>query len=145
MPSSLSRHLLDTLIQAHDIGDLSPEQMADLFRNEPGIESFLPDGYFVTDPRNGDRILFNAARAHRPHDNRPSESQVDTAEKECIICQGQTTGILDVAELSQGHTFINKNLFPVLFPVVNHLPDSRSGLPANGADEESGTVRGLHF
>ncbi|MGD8805931.1 MAG: hypothetical protein PVH65_08765 [Chloroflexota bacterium] len=145
MPSSLSRHLLDTLIQAHDIGDLSPEQMADLFRNEPGIESFLPDGYFVTDPRNGDRILFNAARAHRPHDNRPSESQVDTAEKECIICQGQTTGILDVAELSQGQTFINKNLFPVLFPVVNHLPDSRSGLPANGADEESGTVRGLHF
>jgi galactose-1-phosphate uridylyltransferase len=142
MPEKLPRHLLKALLQANDLGDLSPEQIVDLFRHEPGIGSYLPDGQFVTDPRNGDRILFNAARARRPHDNRPRESLSGNTDQECIICQGQTTGIVDLAELSQGQTFINKNLYPVLFP----FPGESLAAPGAAVVEDGrGTIRGLHF
>lgn len=38
-----------------------------------------------------------------------------------MICQGKTTGVIDVARLSQGATFINKNLFPIIHPLQNIL------------------------
>ena len=137
MARELPRSSLAALLQASDIGDLSPAELIELFRQEPGINSFLPDGAFTTDPRNGDHILFNAARANRPQDNRPAGARQPLEEKPCIICQGQTTGVVDMAELSQGFTFINKNLFPALFPSErqresDNRPDARK-------------VSGLHF
>jgi galactose-1-phosphate uridylyltransferase len=143
--SELPGHLIESLVQARDISPLSAGQIVDLFRQEPGIGSFLPDGHYVTDPRNGDRILFNAARARRPHDNRPLAEPHDIDESDCIICRGQTTGIVDVADLSQGQTFINKNLFPVLFPFAHDRPSEQRGSPLPGKGDSGGTVRGLHF
>jgi galactose-1-phosphate uridylyltransferase len=137
MPAKLPKHLLEKLIQSRRIDDLSAVELNELFRQESGITAFLPDGTFATDPRNGDRILFNAARARRPHDNRPSATGLLPSDAGCIICQGLTTGIVDVAELSQGATFINKNLFPVLFPFA--LGQAAGNMPDNGA------ARGLHF
>jgi galactose-1-phosphate uridylyltransferase len=137
MAKELPRHLLDALLQARDIGDLSPGELIEYFRHEPDISSFLPDGTFTTDPRNGDRILFNAARARRPQDNQPAGASQLAEEKPCIICQGQTTGVVDVAELSQGFTFINKNLFPVLFPFAHKQ--------TAGNSSDAGKVSGLHF
>ncbi len=49
--------------------------------------------------------------------------------------RARTTGILDVAELSEGFTFINKNLFPVVYPFA--------ALPT--ADSATCGSRGLHF
>lgn len=37
-------------------------------------------------------------------------------EPNCAICRGETTGVLDVADLSEGFTFINKNLYPAVYP-----------------------------
>ncbi len=145
MPAELPTHLLKALTQAGRIEDLSPGKLVDLFRQEPGIESFLPGGKVVTDPRNGDYVVFSAGRARRPHDNQADEPDERPSQDACIICQGQTTGIVDVAELTQGYTFINKNLFPVLFP-----SDKKRGAnwqtPSTAGDETRGTViRGLHF
>ena len=39
-----------------------------------------------------------------------------------MVCQGETTGIIDVAELSEGVTFINKNLYPALYPFMRSSP-----------------------
>ena len=142
MAKELPRHLLDGLLQARDIGDLSAGELIEHFRQEPGITSFLPDGTFATDPRNGNLVIFNAARANRPHDSRPHDSRPagdgqPPAEKPCIICQGRTTGVVDMADLSQGFTFINKNLYPTLFPFARE--------PAVGDRPNKGTISGLHF
>ncbi len=129
---------LKKILQAEDIEQLSLAQLARLFQEEKGSIDFIPDGICQIDPRNGERIIYNSARARRPHDNRPVTSQ-SSLEKPCVVCQGKTTGVLDVANLSEGFTFINKNLFPMLYPQVPYVstnPDENSlgpeGKPAYG-------------
>jgi galactose-1-phosphate uridylyltransferase len=113
------------ILQAEDVEDLTVQELMTLVQEE--IDGFLPDGVYRVDPRNGDRILYHSSRGRRPQDNIP-ESEAETLERECVICQGETTGVIDVAELSEGFTFVNKNLFPILYPV-----------------EGEGLVSGLHF
>ncbi len=125
----LSSEKLAALLQNRDVSELSFPELVRLYREEPGLADFRPDGDYQIDPRNGERILFNAARARRPHDNRPAaEKPVASPERPCVVCQGRTTGIIDVAALSEGVTFINKNLYPLLFPVAECLPGQVQGL-----------------
>ncbi len=114
MTQQLDRSALADLLQAEDVETLSFHELVRLFRDE--ITDFLPDGVYQVDPRNGDRILYHSSRARRPHDNAPSPPESEMPERECVICRGDTTGVIDVADLSEGFTFINKNLFPVLYP-----------------------------
>jgi galactose-1-phosphate uridylyltransferase len=114
--------MLNSLLQTENIEELSFTRLVELVQEE--ISDFLPDGVYQIDPRNDNRILYHSSRARRPHDNRPMPSEIP--ERECIICQGNTTGVIDVAELDAGFTFINKNLFPVLYP-------------------QESAVHGLHF
>jgi galactose-1-phosphate uridylyltransferase len=143
----LSRQALEQVLQAENIEHLSYEQLANLFQAEPGITRYIPDGICQVDPRNGERVLYNSNRARRPHDNQPEEiAQVSRPPgRECLICQGRTTGVVDVAELSQGFTFINKNLYPILFPedTSKKLPALTPGAPFPGP--EGIPVQGLHF
>ncbi len=146
MKLQLTRDLLNAIQEAPDLEALSVEQITEFFLDEEAIARFTPDGICQIDPRNGDRIIYNSARAKRPHDNQPKNSESDPAdsEKECFICQGKTTGIIDVKDLSEGFTFINKNLFPIFYP-------SGSGKLIAAVDEEvqenkSGyRVQGFHF
>jgi galactose-1-phosphate uridylyltransferase len=135
MSQQLDRKALINILQAEGIESLSFPELVRLFREEKGISDFLPDGVYQIDPRNGDRIIYNSSRARRPHDNRPPPTS--TPERECEICQGNTTGIIDVADLGEGFTFINKNLFPVLYP----HPVGGGGLPETGER----LSYGLHF
>jgi galactose-1-phosphate uridylyltransferase len=136
MTQNLTRKVLQKILQAENITDLSYHDLARLTREEPGMAAYIPDGVCQIDPRNGERILFNSARARRPHDNRPTEeapADMQRAET-CVVCAGQTTGVVDVADLSQGFTFVNKNLYPVLYPQENPAPQTRfvPGEPAPG-------------
>ena len=114
MTQQLERGALDEILQARDIEALSVRELIALTRDE--IEDDLPDGICRIDPRNGDRILYHSSRGRRPHDNVPREQET-VPRRDCVICQGRTTGVVDVAELSEGFTFINKNLFPILYPL----------------------------
>lgn len=125
----LDRQTLERILQANDIEALPFPQLLRLFREEEAMARFLPDGTHQVDPRSGERILYNASRARRPHDNAPPAQDPGTTQ-ECAICRGDTTGVVDVASLSEGFTFINKNLFPALFPLD---PDQGRG------------ARGLHL
>jgi galactose-1-phosphate uridylyltransferase len=125
MTQMLSHEALEEILQAGDVEKLSVRDLVALTREE--IDDFLPDGVYRIDPRNGDRILYHSSRGRRPHDNVP-ESMAEIPERECIICDGDTTGVVDIAELSEGFTFINKNLFPILYPF-----------------EDEGLASGLHF
>jgi galactose-1-phosphate uridylyltransferase len=123
---------LDRLVRARRVGDLDHDALTRLVRQELGMGTALPDGTCAVDPRTGDLIVHTSARARRPHDNRPESPEGPApVVPPCPICEGRTTGIVDVAPLpaSGSQTFINENLFPVLYP----WPD----------DEQP--ARGLHF
>ena len=124
----LPRHLFERNLQAENIETLSYADLARFFREEEELAAFLPDGVCQFDPRNGEPVLFNSARAGRPHDNQPGDStgQDGTATSgSCVVCEGKTTSAVDVADLSEGFTFINKNLYPVLYP--HHVIDPPPG------------------
>ncbi len=113
MRQHLNQNDLEKILQAETIDQLSVQQIFELFREEKDLANYLPDAVYQTDPRDGVIIMYNSARARRPHDNvipLPPEPE----RKACPICEGTTTGIIDVASLSEGFTFVNKNLFPIL-------------------------------
>lgn len=146
MRRELSRENLTRLIESESLESLSFEQLVTLFEKEEGVANYIPDGTFQVDPRNSDIVVFNSSRAKRPHDNRQGESlEIDKQyERECVICNGRTTGIVDLADLSEGFTFINKNLFPVVFPskISGAFPDVNSGVAIPSAGKP---VHGFHF
>jgi galactose-1-phosphate uridylyltransferase len=136
MTQNLSPEKLQEILQAENIENLTYPELARLTRAEPGLAAYAPDGICQIDPRNGERILFNSARARRPHDNRPAGETPPAIQdaQTCVVCAGQTTGVIDVADLSQGFTFINKNLYPILYPQErpSPLPEVDPTAPAPG-------------
>ena len=136
MSQQLDRETLTHILQAENVESLSLRDLIRLFREERGTADFLPEGAWKPggaweiDPRNGDRILFNSSRDRRPHDNLPTPASAPKSARACAICQGHTTGVIDVAGLSEGFTFINKNLYPILSP---------------GDATSCREARGLHF
>lgn len=118
----IEKETIKALTECEDISKFDPERIFSSIQKEKQITSFIPDEYCQIDPRDGAMILYNTARAKRPHDNAPNKKQPEKKEtKSCPVCEGKTTGVVDVAELSKGYTFINKNLFPILYPpeVIN--------------------------
>jgi galactose-1-phosphate uridylyltransferase len=145
MSRQLDRETLSKILQADDIESLTFAELVGLFQEEKGLSEFLPDGVYQIDPRNGDRIIYNSSRARRPHDNRPAQFFPTDSEEECVICQGRTTGVVDVADLNQGFTFINKNLFPVFYPLETHQPDGTVDRQVQDPGPEGGSTYGFHF
>ncbi len=148
MTRQLSRQTLSQILQAENIDRLSLADLVRLVETEEGVFDFRPEGICHIDPRNGDRIVYNSARVRRPHDNRPpnqrstqqTNQQSNQQTNQCIICQGQTTGVIDVADLSEGFTFINVNLFPSLYPGGPLEPSPQNDLGPAGIP-----VHGFHF
>jgi galactose-1-phosphate uridylyltransferase len=156
----LSRKLLAKILQTPNVEQLSGSQLARLFRQEPGITTFIPDGVCQIDPRNGERVLYNSARSHRPHDYQPALSvpdardlpaaedttgEIASSSGPCAICQGKTTGVIDVADLSAGFTFININLYPILYPSDVLTPLGTCEPKAEDPGPEGMPAHGLHF
>lgn len=119
----LPKELLRGLTSYRDVTQVSYEALLDDVRSDKDIQAFQPDGVCQLDPRSGERIVYSEARASRPHDYPVPESSPKSGQDiDCVVCQGKTTSIIDWAELSEGFTFINKNLFPVLYPLPQHTP-----------------------
>ena len=140
MERKINIETLEEIIQSRNIDSLTLDEITKFFSEEKDIASFAPDGFCQMDPRNGDWIVYNSARARRPHDNHAEKATASQAPaaRPCLICQGKTTQVVDVANLSQGFTFINKNLYPIFFPEKqDKSPDSKPGLATN--------VQGFHF
>lgn len=142
MKRELTREMITRVMQCEDIETATVEQIFDWFSKEKGIPDFAPDGSFAVDPRDGSVVVYNAARAKRPYDNKGADSD-EPAEKPCPICEGKTTGIIDVTPLSKGYTFVNKNLFPGVY-----LPkdlDVTQAAPIHSERGEGGPAYGLHL
>jgi galactose-1-phosphate uridylyltransferase len=145
MEQHITQETLKTLIQAENIDALSIQQIENFFLDEEVIRDYIPDGIYQVDPRTGDRIVYNSSRAKRPHDNIPQDITKTEylQKKDCVICQGKTTGILDITELSQGYTFINKNLYPIFYPLQHLRPDPNH--PYKQQDTDGFPSYGFHF
>lgn len=111
----ISKEDIQALAERERLEDVTPEELIELIRQEGELFKYAPDEMYQIDPRDGAVVLYNSARAKRPHDN-PLETAAESKDEGCPVCKGKTTGIIDVAELSEGYTFINKNLYPILFP-----------------------------
>jgi len=135
---------LQKILEAHSLEEISVEQIFQFFRQDEDLAHFRPDALCQIDPRDGAMILFNSARAHRPHDQQ-APLLMPSDDKRCPICEGQTTGVIDVAELSEGFTFINKNLFPIIH-AVDGMGTKRLDEEVLGTTAHQGLVaHGLHF
>ena len=144
----LTHEAMAPKIDAADISELSLERLTELFEQELGQTGYLPDGICQVDPRNGDRVIYNSARAGRPHDNQPGadtvEQEGDQPARRCIVCDNMVTRTVDIAELSEGFTFINKNLFPILYPLSGQKSEASDPLDdSSGVD--GGASHGFHF
>lgn len=133
--------LLKDLIESESIENLSVDQILSSFINDGALRLPTDSIQSRIDPRNGEPILFNTARAVRPHDYLIPGKDPSQRDDSCPICIGNTTGILDWAELSDGFTFINKNLYPV----INIAEKSFSSDTNQGEEIKSMLARGLHF
>ena len=132
MTQQIDRKTLEPLIQARDISDLLLRDLVEMFREENLIKN-IPESMYRIDPRNGDRILYHVSRSARPHDSEASTTRLIVQEDTCVICEGKTTGVVDIVELTEGFTFINKNLYPILYPFKNLQ------------SEDKHSAFGLHF
>ncbi len=131
-PKQITPDALQKLVEVYSLDELSTEQLLASFRNDPLLSDRTPEVKLSIDPRSGEPIIFNPSRAVRPHDY-PSG---DGNKVECPICAGISTGILDMAALKEGCTFINKNLFPVINPPNNTIDTASPG---------NNSPQGLHF
>ena len=114
-------HLLN-LVETESLDDLTLDELIELFRAEPSLQEHKPSGEFARDPRTGDRVLYAPGRSSRPHHTQDQTGSADAKTGDCPICAGQTTGVVDVAELTEGYTFINKNMYPMLYPFAEPRP-----------------------
>ncbi len=131
-----------------DFTDLSQKDFEDILQsvlNQEDIKKFTPDGECVIDPRTGIRVIYSEKRAKRPHDNRPDAPASGEAapSKPCPVCEGKTTRIIDLADLSEGYTFINKNLFPILYP--EGIPEKEYNFLNPVPSTSSTPAYGMHF
>lgn len=124
-------------IEFEDVSKTSFRELLKSISSDPSIAKNKPLRHFQIDPRNGDRIVYSETRAKRPHDTKKFEKEESTASGECVVCEGKTTGVVDIISTSEGFTFINKNLFPVTYPFDDEPsrkdPFSRTGQQAIGS------------
>ena len=132
--------ILRSSIESESIDKLSVDQILSFFLNDK-TQKLYPTGIqSQLDPRTGEPVLFNAARASRPHDY-PTQGGDNFPLDNCPICSGHTTGILDWVDLSDGFTFINKNMYPVLDISDIFIASD----PKQREQKNKNSVWGLHF
>lgn len=145
----LAREVAETRRAPFTLEEMSWSGLTDLITEQESFSRFAPEGVYALDPRDGAVSVYNERRARRPHDYEqrasPAGAKRDVAETgsppfSCPICEGNTTPIVDSADLDHGFTFINTNLFPVVAPAP---APGASGPP--GPSGTSGSTFGAHF
>jgi galactose-1-phosphate uridylyltransferase len=98
----LNRYSFDHLLRKLEADRLiQPQSQADLCQ---------------LDPRDGTIVVYAEHRALRQDEH---SDKINKKASLCPICQGQLTEVIDVADLSDGFTFISQNRFPVMYPANN--------------------------
>lgn len=139
MPDELSYKRLKQLAESHDLTKLTYTELLRSMRQDEKISQFKPSPVCQIDPRDSLRVVYSKSRLRRPHDTIPENSGAPP----CPVCTGKTVGVVDITPLSEGYTFINKNLYPILYP---HQEVSAGHHVVGAGGESSGhPAFGIHF
>jgi len=130
---------LNQLTQSESIEVLPLTRLIELFKSDLKNDSHPQSPCFQVDPRNDEPVVFNPGRALRP--NGYATCKPSSQKKACPICEGRTTGIIDIAPLSEGYTFINKNLYPMVTPYHGSI---MQGIQIDKIIEPK-VISGFHF
>ena len=122
-PQQLKLEAIEALISARDVNDLSIREIMEDILDDAQMAAFLPDSLCQIDPRTGDVVVYNSSRATRLNAN-PPPAPTRGVDDQCPICAAKSTGVIDLQPLSEGFTFINKNLYPILHPVEHPQEDA---------------------
>ncbi|MFP4408408.1 MAG: hypothetical protein ACLFPW_07805 [Spirochaetaceae bacterium] len=145
----LQREVAEGRRAPFDLDAASWEEIRALITEQESFSRFAPEGVYALDPRDNGATVYNERRARRPQEYGEKRtdaaaggagSRKPTAPPPCPICAGETTPIIDIAELDHGFTFINTNLYPVVAPA----PAPEASAPP-GPEETSGRALGAHF
>lgn len=112
----ISEKLLREILVSQAIDTIPLNDLLEYFMKGQQQNRISPWFGFSVDPRSEEAIIYNPARAKRPHNYSDQDNRRKAKQNTCPICTGETTGIIDLASLSDGYTFINRNLFPVIHP-----------------------------
>lgn len=112
------------LLMSEDINQLNFSELLHNIKNDPMLQGFSPDGICQIDPRNGNLVIYNSARAKRVHTTTDYDD-IPKEEGECPICSGKSSQIFDLCKHSQGFSFVNKNIYPIFHP-IDDLPEESS-------------------
>jgi len=118
MPTNMGKlpeKLLREILVSQEIETISLHDLRAYFKMDQPENRTSSGFQFSVDPRSRESTIYNPARAKRPH-NYSDQIKKKNGRDTCPICAGETTGIIDLAPLSDGYTFINRNLYPVIRP-----------------------------
>lgn len=120
---ALSDAGLEAITRFPRLEETAYSEVEALVRQSDAAE-FQPNPDVMEEPRSGVTISYSEARRKRPLVWTDTEGGEDGREAlPCIVCSGRLTPVIDVADLCHGKTFINFNLYPMVFP----FPPSRGG------------------
>jgi len=141
--SEISQDMLEDLVRFRDVSGVPYEDLAQIIRSDPRIVAAKPHSLCRNDPRSGDKAVYSPSRKLRPHNTGSAADVPPEGADSCPICRGDTTSVIDIAPLSEGFTFINENLYPILFPEDGEM---RLDSMDPDAPESSGKeAAGVHF
>ena len=131
-------------IDFEDITKISYKDIVNSINNDrKNIAKFKPNNICKIDPRTNQRIVYSEVRAKRPHDN--TGKRMEKQRVSCVVCNGETTGIVDKTPLSEGFTFINKNLFPIVYPECYSSEKTYMEPGKNSISVPGEFAAGMHF
>lgn len=132
----IKTEVLQGLVEGTAIDELSTSHLISYYVDDNINNGYAARAKATVDPRSNEAIIYNPSRVDRPHDYHEKDQPLSLSRKPCPICSGNTTGVLDLAKLSDGYTFINKNLYPVLSPPI---------LEKDNEDFHGSPVWGMHL
>ncbi len=143
MKQGLSLQQAKDLAFSLNISDLKFDQILENVDKDVRLRKVVPDGICQIDPRNRNLVIYNQARSKRPRAQ--DTKSPHSGNGSCPICRGSTSDILDLAEHSEGFTFINKNIYPIFFP-INDVPDEEADYLTHKDPKHKGRASyGFHF
>ncbi|MBF0352688.1 MAG: hypothetical protein HQM11_16770 [SAR324 cluster bacterium] len=145
MNQQLNRETAEGLLRSRQLESMTIMDMVDDIMDDVKMTEFVPDSVCQIDPRTGELVVYNSSRAKRIHTTTSQEQKTTSEEVFCPICSGQSTGIIDLTPQSEGFTFINKNLFPILHPMEHLLEDAVSTPLYADPLHHGRTSYGFHF
>jgi galactose-1-phosphate uridylyltransferase len=105
---------LHTLANQPDLNSYSFDKLLSKLEADSFIQPQSQADLCQLDPRDGTIIIYAEHRALRRNEH---AKKIDKKASPCPICHGQLTEVVDVADLSDGFTFISQNRYPVVYPV----------------------------